>query len=506
MQFYFMAKKTNQPASESPKKPIQNPKSKAETALPAVRRALNPHKEWVRKANDLVEARYKFDIWETRLFLKLLSLIDRDETQFKGYYKFYLTEFVRDFQLENARATYKLVEEAGQSMVQKVIALDTQDERRKARAYTGLFTEFVITDEDDSQNYVKISLSKWLKPYLLELKDRYLSYDFRNVAPLSSPHHVRIYELLKQYEKIGHRRFSVEGLKYKMELENKYQSYGHFKQDILEPAKRTLKTHCDISFEYEEVKKGRKVMELIFYIHANNDQNKATTERKNTLPKAQESKSTVSEIAEVEVVETALTWLDDYAEELKKEWQVSPSIFILKAAGKSQRAVDNAIAFTRERVQAGKAANPAGVFLDALEKGYVATEQQKADEKALERKKQLEKQAFLQQRREQLQEQKKEIEAMRDLELNEAIRQLVEEQPEVRDKAFAVIKNTPVDRYQKALLPYQGAPSDDNFRHDPVLRGFVIEEIKRRNFAVFAPITRRYAGQIGAIEEELKSL
>ena len=224
-------------------------------------------KEIVRKANELVEARYKFDIWETRLFLKFLTLLDREEEQFQEYYKFYLTDFVKDFKLENARATYKSIEQAGAEMVKKVVTLDAKDEGRKARVYTGLFTEFIITDEDDSQNYAKISVSKWLRPYLVALKDRYLSYDLNNIAYLSSPYYVRIYELLKQYEKIGHRRFTVDDLKFKMELENKYKSYGHFKQDIIEPAKRNIGQYCDISFEYEEVKKGRKVVELLFRIY-----------------------------------------------------------------------------------------------------------------------------------------------------------------------------------------------------------------------------------------------
>jgi hypothetical protein len=39
----------------------------------------------IRKANELVEARYKFDIWETRVFAHLLTLIKRDDADLKRY-------------------------------------------------------------------------------------------------------------------------------------------------------------------------------------------------------------------------------------------------------------------------------------------------------------------------------------------------------------------------------------------------------------------------------------
>ena len=39
----------------------------------------------IRKANELVEARYKFDIWEIRMFAKTLSMIQAYDEDFKEY-------------------------------------------------------------------------------------------------------------------------------------------------------------------------------------------------------------------------------------------------------------------------------------------------------------------------------------------------------------------------------------------------------------------------------------
>ena len=54
--------------------------------------------KFIRKSNNLVEAKYKFDIWEMRLLTKMLTLIQRDDEDFKDY-KIYLRDIVQDFQL-----------------------------------------------------------------------------------------------------------------------------------------------------------------------------------------------------------------------------------------------------------------------------------------------------------------------------------------------------------------------------------------------------------------------
>ncbi|MBL7818840.1 MAG: replication initiation protein [Saprospiraceae bacterium] len=456
----------------------------------------NPKKEIVRKANELVEARYRFDIWETRLFLKFLSLLGREEEEFKEYYKFYLTDFVKDFKLENAHATYKSIEQAGHEMVKKVITLESKDEGRKARVYTGLFTEFIITDEDDSQNYAKISVSKWLRPYLVALKDRYLSYDLSNIASLSSPYYVRIYELLKQYEKIGHRRFTVEDLKFKMELENKYKSYGHFKQDIIEPAKRNIEAYCDIVFEYEEIKKGRKVVELLFHISSKKEKKQPIT-----VSKEESSSNIVTPQYFVPPVEFP-DWLTAIGDKLNKDWLVNTDQLKLKALGKTEKDVQNAIAFTQERIKLGKVENPAGLFLDALEKGYISKAQKKSEEQEQKKREKTERLRLLKE----LEQLKLEKLAERARAINEQIRVLVKNDESIREAAFEAIKTSSNGYYKKLLLKFNNAPTPTDFREDELLRGAVIDEIQKQNIESFKPIYQLFDTQIKSLEIQIQAL
>ena len=64
-------------------------------------------------------------------------------------------------------------------------------------------------------------------------------------------------------------------------LEEKHKKYGHFKRVIVK-AQKDLKKHTDIRFEFEDIKQGRAVHALLFFIY----ENVATQEvsSKSTLP------------------------------------------------------------------------------------------------------------------------------------------------------------------------------------------------------------------------------
>lgn len=97
-------------------------------------------------------------------------------------------------------------------------------------------------------------------------------YDIRNILKLTRPYSIRIYELLKQYEKIGRRSFDVENLKLILGiLPGEYKLYGHFKDKVILKAQSDLVAETDISFSVRRGRKrGKKVVGLTFFIHSNN--------------------------------------------------------------------------------------------------------------------------------------------------------------------------------------------------------------------------------------------
>ena len=75
-------------------------------------------------------------------------------------------------------------------------------------------------------------------------------------------------KLLKQYEKIQERTFSLNDLRVLLGAEDIYPAYGNFKQRVLLPAQKELKSKTDISFDLEEIKRGEEVAKVKFIIHS----------------------------------------------------------------------------------------------------------------------------------------------------------------------------------------------------------------------------------------------
>jgi hypothetical protein len=83
-----------------------------------------------------------------------------------------------------------------------------------------------------------------------------------------------MYEILKQYEKAGHRIVSVIDLRIWLGIEeSEYQQFKYFKRDVLEPCRKAISENTDITFTYEPHKKGArgKILELKFSIKKNTD-------------------------------------------------------------------------------------------------------------------------------------------------------------------------------------------------------------------------------------------
>ncbi len=222
----------------------------------------------VRKSNNLVEGKYRFDIWEMRVFTKMLTMILPSDEDFKEY-RIYLKEVIDDFNLAADKQSYKLLKDGAIKLMKKEIKIirDTDEGEKEFLTHIAVGLDSFTSKTQGS--YVDISFHPKMKPFLLQLQTQFLMYDVRNILQLQSSYSVRIYELLKQYEKIGKRTFSIDDLKETLAVMNKYPLYANFKQRIIMKAQEDLETYTDIRFTFEEVKKGRSIHSIVFTIKSN---------------------------------------------------------------------------------------------------------------------------------------------------------------------------------------------------------------------------------------------
>ncbi len=228
------------------------------------------------KSNRLIEAQYKLNLTESRLILKLVSIIEKDDQDFKPY-RFKVYRLLNEFNMDED--DYNHIKEATKSLLKRVMLirdLETGDELQVSFLSSALYKK---------EGTVEICFDPKLKPYLLQLKENFTAYRLENVKRFKRVYAIRFYELLKQYQKIGKRKFRLFELRKILGIsDNEYKQYTDFKKRVMLPAQEELNLKSDISFEFKETRRGKRVEEIEFAIHANKIDYK-TLDRKITLRK-----------------------------------------------------------------------------------------------------------------------------------------------------------------------------------------------------------------------------
>lgn len=215
----------------------------------------------VTKANKLVEASYRLSVSEQRVMALLVTQIHPNDEDFKPY----------RFKVANLEKLVADGDRKQQGLYSRVKALTRglQEKVLQIREPDGLLqvSWLCAAKYFEGVGEVELEFSPRLKPYLLQLQERFTSYKLGNVVKLRSRYSVRLYELLKQYESLGKRSFELAELRRILGLsENELARWVDFKRFVLEVAKRELPKKTDLGFSYTTRKHVRAVAWVDFKI------------------------------------------------------------------------------------------------------------------------------------------------------------------------------------------------------------------------------------------------
>jgi len=246
--------------------------------------------EIVRKGNLLIASKLNLTRNESRVLELVFAQINPfEDVSFQKQYRVEVVDLVK---IKKNNKVYMELEDIANGLTSKNIHLRQED---------GSFEFLTITNMvkyDADEGAIFVELNNNLLTYLLkspkqiesekkqlelkEKKDRidalktekagwaYTSYQLKYHLILQSNHALRFYELLKQYESIGKRVLYVEEIKILLEIETRYNAYADFKRNVILIAQKELKSKTDICFDFEEIKKRRRVYAIRFTIYKNN--------------------------------------------------------------------------------------------------------------------------------------------------------------------------------------------------------------------------------------------
>ena len=216
---------------------------------------------WICKDNRLVNASYKLNVGELKLILAISSMVNPLDKEFKDY-----TISIKDFarllgiNLSTNKNFYSRVKRASGLLLSKRVTIHEKDGDFQTVWLSGI-------KYFDNEGKVAVSFHPKLIKYYLQLQE-YTKYRLINITDLKSEYSLKLYEVLKQFEKIGERTYKIEELKKFLGVENEYDRFYDFKRRILLVTQKEINEKTDISFEFEELKEGRSIKALKFYIHA----------------------------------------------------------------------------------------------------------------------------------------------------------------------------------------------------------------------------------------------
>ena len=218
----------------------------------------------VTKANKLVEASYRLNVSEQRMMALLVTQIHPDDEELKPY-RFTvgdLGELISDGDNSERKqqSLYSRVKALTRGLLEKVVQIQEPD---------GLLQIHWLSSAKyyDGTGAVELKFAAEMKPYLLQLQERFTSYKLGNVVKLRSRYSVRLYELLKQYEQLGKRSFELPELRRVLGLaDGELALWADFRRKVLEVAQRELPKKTDLGFSYTVRKRGRAIAFVDFKI------------------------------------------------------------------------------------------------------------------------------------------------------------------------------------------------------------------------------------------------
>ncbi len=342
----------------------------------------NTDKFLVSQSNDLVEATYSTALTARahKVARLLLALIKPDDHDLR-LYSVKIDDLKEYLGNSGGAVTWGRFYEDLKDISKRLNSepIEIKSDKKALVAY------FISSYEIDLRaGTVTYEISSQLKPYLIQLKGNFTAYQLSNIPKLNSKYSIRLYELLHQYRRFGRRVFEMADLQRKIGSE--YEKYSHFKSRVLDATKADLEANSDLSFDYEEIKEGKKVTRIEFFIYSSQPQKKKTDNAPppvlSFITEGDQPAEKPSELSETTIA--TLKSLGIHTKNIEKQLDLGFKIVADESArkeavrrcGELEAYYLEKIALLRESKGVGEG-NPAGFLIKALQEDWQSSKVQR---------------------------------------------------------------------------------------------------------------------------------
>lgn len=215
----------------------------------------------VKQGNALVNASYKLTVAEKRLLILCIAQADGNQESLKNC-EIHAGQYSRQYGVTPS-AAYKALQEASLQLFDRQF---TYQEKGKRGNITKLRRWVQGIDYGQADGVLRVIFSDDVLPVLVKLEEAFTYYGIDQVSSLTSTYAIRLYELLIAWRSTGKPPiFKIAELRDKLGIEvDEYPRMDNFKRRVLDAAIKQINEHTDIIAQYEQHKRGRKIVGFSF--------------------------------------------------------------------------------------------------------------------------------------------------------------------------------------------------------------------------------------------------
>ena len=230
----------------------------------------------ITKGNELIEARYKLTINQQRVLLSLSTQVRHDDADFKDYIV-RVDELAKMWGIETSQNLYQRIEEAIDDLMADKRGSIRIEEQRADKTKVINYRWLTRSEYIKGSGEILLRLDPSVKPFYLQLKEKFTQYHLSAVIRFNSSYSIRIYELLKLKQNMGKggqfwREFTLLELREKLGIEQElYPKFADLHRRAIKPALKEINDHSDLAIiQVDYIKQGKAVAGLKIYAEPKN--------------------------------------------------------------------------------------------------------------------------------------------------------------------------------------------------------------------------------------------
>jgi plasmid replication initiation protein len=256
----------------------------------------NPNNLTVVKHNRVIYSEYSMGVCEQRILLTCISKIDSTKTLDPNTIFTITVDDIVDLVDLRRDSAYSHLKKTCETLFTNVVAIELLDRPEVVKTRWVCAVSYI-----EKEGKVQLNFTPQMIPFLTQLSRNFTKYKLVHVLKFKSAYSYRLYEWLCCW---GGTEYivSVEWLREKFQLFDKYERMVDFKNNVIDVAVKEISATSDIKVTYEQIKKGRNIVSFRFIYTRTPDKQSSKPESELTDNSNQKVISTQSEKSNISTV------------------------------------------------------------------------------------------------------------------------------------------------------------------------------------------------------------